>query len=36
MPENEFEFAIDLVPDISSVSMDPYKMSASELGEMKK
>lgn len=35
-PEHEVEFTIDLVPDTSSVFMTPYRMSASELGELKK
>ena len=30
------EFAIDLVPCTSPVSRTPYRMSASELGELKK
>lgn len=35
-PEHEVEFTIDLVPGTSPVSMDPYRMSASELVELKK
>jgi len=35
-PEREVEFAIDLVPGKSPVSIAPYRMSASELGELKK
>ncbi|XP_050920172.1 uncharacterized protein LOC127137794 [Lathyrus oleraceus] len=35
-PEREVEFAIDLVPSTSSVSMDPYRIFASELSELKK
>jgi hypothetical protein len=35
-PEREVEFTIDLVPGTSPVSMAPYRMSASELGELKK
>ncbi|XP_050878174.1 uncharacterized protein LOC127081990 [Lathyrus oleraceus] len=35
-PEHELEFAIGLVPGTSPVSMTPYRMSASELGELKK
>lgn len=34
--ECEVESAIDLVPGTSHVSMDPYKMFASELSELKK
>jgi hypothetical protein len=34
--EREVEFAIDLVPGMSPISIAPYKMSASELGELKK
>lgn len=34
--EPEVKFAIDLVPVSSLVSMAPYRMSASELGELKK
>lgn len=30
------EFAIELVPDTSLVSMAPYRMSISELSELKK
>ena len=35
-PEREVEFAIDLVPGTSPISIAPYRMSASELGELKK
>src|ERR1044072_7306329 len=35
-PEREVEFAIDLTPGTSPVSMAPYRMSASELSELKK
>ena len=35
-PEREVEFAIDLVPGTKPVSMAPYRMSASELAELKK
>jgi hypothetical protein len=35
-PEREVEFAVDLVPGTSPVSMSPYRMSASELSELKK
>jgi len=35
-PEREVEFAIDLVPGTSPISIAPYQMSASELGELKK
>jgi hypothetical protein len=35
-PEREVEFTIDLIPDTSPVSMAPYRMSASEFGELKK
>jgi len=35
-PEREVEFAIDLVPVTKPVSMAPYRMSASELAELKK
>src|SRR3954463_3136943 len=34
-PEREVEFSIDLVPGTSPVSMAPYRMSASELNELK-
>jgi len=34
--EREVEFAIDLVPGTSPISIAPYRMSASELGELKK
>ena len=35
-PEREVEFGIKLVPGIRPVSMAPYRMSASELSELKK
>src|ERR1044072_4218696 len=35
-PEREVEFTIDLIPRTSPVSMAPYRMSASELAELKK
>ena len=35
-PEREIEFSIDLVPGTKPVSMAPYRMSASELAELKK
>src|ERR1051325_6823798 len=35
-PEREVEFSIDLIPGTSLVSMAPYRMSASELSELKK
>ena len=35
-PECEVEFSIKLVSGTSSVSMAPYRMSASELSELKK
>ena len=35
-PEREVEFAIDLVPGTISLSMAPYRMSASELSELQK
>ncbi|XP_050919394.1 uncharacterized protein LOC127136927 [Lathyrus oleraceus] len=35
-PECEVNFAIDLVPGTILVSMDPYRMSASKLSELKK
>jgi len=35
-PERDIEFAIDLVPGTSPISIAPYRMSASELGELKK
>src|SRR4051812_44121532 len=35
-PERGIEFMIDLVPSTRLVSMAPYKMSASELTELKK
>ncbi|XP_058775373.1 uncharacterized protein LOC131649637, partial [Vicia villosa] len=34
-PEREVEFAIELIPGTSPVSMAPYRMSASELAELK-
>ena len=36
LPEREVELAIDLVPGTRPVSMAPYRMSASELSELKK
>ena len=35
-PEREVEFAIDLMPGTSPISISPYRMPASELGEFKK
>jgi len=35
-PEREVEFSIDLVPGTKPMSMAPYRMSASELAELKK
>ncbi|XP_050896089.1 uncharacterized protein LOC127102801 [Lathyrus oleraceus] len=35
-PEREVEFAIDLIPGTSQVSVVPYRASASDLGELKK
>ena len=35
-PAREVEFSIDLVPGTKPVSMAPYRMSASELAELKK
>jgi len=35
-PEREVEFSIDLVPGTKPVLMAPYRMSASELAELKK
>jgi hypothetical protein len=35
-PKREVEFSIDLVPGTKPVSMTPYRMSASELAELKK
>jgi hypothetical protein len=34
--EREVEFAVDLVPGMSPISIAPYRMSASELSELKK
>ncbi|MCI72888.1 cellular nucleic acid-binding protein, partial [Trifolium medium] len=34
-PEREVEFTIDLVPGTSPISIAPYRMSASELKELK-
>ncbi|MCI77421.1 cellular nucleic acid-binding protein, partial [Trifolium medium] len=34
--EREVEFTIDLVPGTGPISMAPYRMSASELRELKK
>lgn len=36
LPEREAEFAIDLVPSTSPVSMSPYRMFSSKLSELKK
>lgn len=35
-PEHEIEFSFDVVPGTNPVSMAPYRMSSSELGELKK
>ena len=35
-PEHKVEFSIDLLPSTSPISMAPYQMSASELGELNK
>ncbi|MCI89032.1 cellular nucleic acid-binding protein, partial [Trifolium medium] len=35
-PEREVEFSIDLVPGTGLISMAPYRISASELKELKK
>ncbi|MCI38636.1 RNA-directed DNA polymerase (Reverse transcriptase), partial [Trifolium medium] len=35
-PERELEFTIDLVPGTGLISTAPYRMSASELSELKK
>jgi len=35
-PKREVEFSIDLIPGMKPVSMTPYRMSASELAELKK
>ncbi|MCI41968.1 RNA-directed DNA polymerase (Reverse transcriptase), partial [Trifolium medium] len=35
-PEREVEFSIDLVHETGPISMAPYRMSASELKELKK
>jgi len=35
-PEREVEFTIDLIPGTSPISIAPYRMSTSELGELKK
>lgn len=35
-PEREIEFAIDLVPGTRPISMAPYRISASDLVELKK
>jgi hypothetical protein len=35
-PEREVEFTIDLIPRTSPIFMAPYRMSASELSELKK
>ncbi|MCI67730.1 cellular nucleic acid-binding protein, partial [Trifolium medium] len=34
-PEREVEFSIDLVPGTGPISMAPYRMSTSELKELK-
>ena len=34
-PKREVKFSIDLAPGTRPVSMEPYKMYASELGELK-
>ena len=34
-PEREVEFSVDLVPGTRPISMAPYRMSASELAELK-
>ncbi|MCI68172.1 RNA-directed DNA polymerase (Reverse transcriptase), partial [Trifolium medium] len=36
LPEREVKFAIDLIPGTSPISIAPYRMSASELKELKK
>jgi hypothetical protein len=36
LPEREVEFGIDLVPGTRPISMAPYRMSPSELAELKK
>ena len=35
-PEREVEFTIDLAPGTSPISMAPYRISATELSELKK
>ena len=35
-PEREIEFVVELISDTSPMSMAPYRMSASELNELKK
>lgn len=35
-PDRKVEFALDLVHGTRSISMSPYRMFASELGELKK
>lgn len=35
-PEHKVDYTIDLIPDTRFVSMAPYKIFASELGELKK
>ncbi|MCI38633.1 enzymatic polyprotein [Trifolium medium] len=35
-PKREMEFAIDLIPGTGPISMAPYRMSVSELKELKK
>lgn len=36
LPEHEVEFVIDLILSTSPMSKTPYRMSASELGKLKK
>ena len=35
-PERELEFAIDMIPGASPVSISPYRMAPAELAELKK
>jgi len=35
-PNREIEFFIDLMPGVGPISMAPYRMSPSELAELKK
>ncbi|WJX78130.1 hypothetical protein P8452_61383 [Trifolium repens] len=35
-PTREVEFSIDLVPDTGPISISPYRMSPSEMAELKK